>query len=113
MWYLNWCQDNNYRAPYYHHPIGLIAHGGQTSKALPYYKRTLLDPLANAFASVQLKVVAAGEQWPTGAMFGIQSLVPPVDSIFVSITHDWNGVRERIMPLARNVLFQLVLDGPD
>ena len=104
IWYLNWCQDNNYSAPYSERPIGLIAHGGQTAEALPYYKRTLLDPLANAFASVQFKVISTGEQWPTGAVFGVKNLSLPIGSIFVAIDHDWDEIRERVTPLVRNVL---------
>ncbi|MBU0936436.1 MAG: NAD(P)H-dependent oxidoreductase [Spirochaetes bacterium] len=104
IWYLNWCRDKTYNAPYARCPIGLVGHGGQTLEALPYYKRALLDPLANAFASVQLQIASAGPDWPTGAVFAIQSLVPTADSIFVTITHDWNEIRRRLLPLAANVL---------
>jgi len=113
IWYLNWCRNSDYRAPYYRHPIGLVAHGGQTAEALPYYRQTLLIPLANAFASVQMKVAGAGEEWTTGAAFAIQSLVPSADSIFVTITHDWDDVRKRLLPLVRNVLSLVESACPD
>lgn len=104
MAYLNYCQDNAYHTPLHGKPIGIIAHGGQTEEALPYYKTTLLDPLANAFASVQMRVIGAGAQWPNGVTFGIQTLSLPPDSIFVTIEHDWQAIRQRILPLVKNVI---------
>ena len=104
MAYLNYCQDNAYHTPLYGKPIGIIAHGGQTEEALPYYKTALLDPLANAFASVQLRVIGADEAWPNGVTFGIQNLSMPADSIFVTIDHDWEAIRARIKPLVDNVV---------
>jgi multimeric flavodoxin WrbA len=84
MAYLEYCQDNTYLTPLHGKPIGIIAHGGQTEEALPYYKTTLLDPLANAFASVQMRVIGAGERWPNGVA--------------------WQAIRQRIQPLVENVL---------
>jgi multimeric flavodoxin WrbA len=104
MAYLKYCQDNTYHTPLHGKPIGIIAHGGQTEEALPYYKTALLDPLANAFASVQMRVIGAGEQWPNGATFGIKRLTMPSDSIFVTIEHDWQVIRQRIQPLVENVI---------
>jgi len=104
MAYLKYCQDNTSLTPLHGKPIGIIAHGGQTEEALPYYKTALLDPLANAFASVQLRVIGAGEQWPNGVVFGIRSLTLPPGEIFVSIEHDWQAIRQRIQPLVENVV---------
>jgi multimeric flavodoxin WrbA len=104
MAYLKYCQDNSCHTPLHGKPIGIIAHGGQTEEALPYYKTALLDPLANAFASVQMRVIGAGEQWPNGATFGIKRLTMPSDSIFVTIEHDWQVIRQRIQPLVENVI---------
>jgi multimeric flavodoxin WrbA len=104
MAYLKYCQDNTCHTPLYGKPIGIIAHGGQTEEALPYYKTALLDPLANAFASVQMRVIGAGEQWPNGVAFGIQSLSQTPGSIFVTIEHDWHAIRQRIQPLVGNVI---------
>jgi NAD(P)H-dependent FMN reductase len=104
MAYLKYCQDNTSVTPLHGKPIGIIAHGGQTEEALPYYKNALLDPLANAFASVQMRVIGAGEQWPNGVTFGIESLTMPTDSIFVTIEHDWQVIRQRIQPLVENVI---------
>jgi NAD(P)H-dependent FMN reductase len=104
MAYLKYCQDNTSVTPLHGKPIGIIAHGGQTEEALPYYKNALLDPLANAFASVQMRVIGAGEQWPNGVTFGIKSLTMPTDSIFVTIEHDWQVIRQRIQPLVENVI---------
>ena len=104
MAYLKYCQDNTFRTPLHGKPIGIIAHGGQTEEALPYYKTALLDPLASAFASVGMRVIGASEQWPNGITFGIQSLKMPSDSIFVTIEHDWQVIRQRIQPLVENVI---------
>jgi multimeric flavodoxin WrbA len=104
MAYLKYCQDNTSLTPLHGKPIGIIAHGGQTEQALPYFKTALLDPLANAFASLQMRVIGAGEQWPNGVTFGIQSLSLPPGSIFVTIQHDWQAIRQRILPLVENVI---------
>jgi multimeric flavodoxin WrbA len=104
MAYLKYCQDKTSLTPLHGKPIGIIAHGGQTEEALAYYKTTLLDPLANAFASVQMRVIGAGEEWPNGVTFGIKSLTMPPDSIFVTIEHDWQVIRQRIQPLVENVI---------
>jgi hypothetical protein len=97
-------QDNTYLTPLHAKPVGIIAHGGQTEEALPYYKTALPDPLANAFASVQMREIGAGEQWPNGVTFGIQSLILPSDSIFVTIQHDYQAIRQRIQELVENVI---------
>jgi multimeric flavodoxin WrbA len=104
MAYLKYCQDNTFLTPVHGKPIGIVAHGGQTEEALPYYKTALLDPLANAFTSVQMRVIGAGEQWPNGVTFGIKSLTMPTNSIFVTIEHDWQVIRQRIQPLVENVI---------
>jgi multimeric flavodoxin WrbA len=104
MAYLKYCQDNTSLTPLHGKPIGIIAHGGQTEEALPYYKTTLLDPLANAFTSIQMRVIGAGTQWPNGVTFGIQSLILPPSSIFVTIEHDWQAIRQRIQPMVENVI---------
>jgi multimeric flavodoxin WrbA len=107
MVYLRSCAQVDYHFTLYRKPLGIVAHGGQTNEALPYYKTALLDPLANAFAGVQMYVVGAGEQWPNGVTFGIRSITKPADSIFVTIEHDWDDVRARIAPLVQNVLARL------
>ncbi len=103
MLFLKSCAEQGYRSPLYKKPVGIIAHGGQTEQARPYYKTALLDPIAAALASVQMEVIGAGEEWPNGATFGIKSLTKPADSIFVTIEHDWEAVRQHILPLVENV----------
>ncbi|MBN1921242.1 MAG: NAD(P)H-dependent oxidoreductase [Anaerolineae bacterium] len=105
--YLNWCQNQEYHTVVYGKPIGLVAHGGQTAEALPYYKTALLDPLALAFASVQMRVMSAGPEWPNGAVFGVQRLYLPPGDIFVQIEHDWDDIRQHLTPLVINLLAQL------
>jgi len=102
--YLNWCQNQNYQTVVFGKPIGLVAHGGQPSSAASYYKTALLDPLALAFSSVQMVVVAADEQSPHGVVFGIKNLRQIPDSIFVEIEHDWKDIGSRLSPLVKNVL---------
>jgi hypothetical protein len=107
MMFLKSCAEQVYHFTLYKKPIGIVAHGGQSAEAMSYYKTALLDPIANAFASVQMDVVGTGEQWPNGATFGIISISKPADSIFVTIEHDWDDVRARIEPLVQNVLGRL------
>ncbi len=107
MLFLRSCAESSYHFPLYHKPIGIIAHGGQTAEALLYYKKALLDQLANSFASVQMKVIGAGPEWPTGAVFGITSITQRPNSIFVDIHHDWEDIRRRITPLVDNVVSSL------
>ncbi len=105
--YLNGCANPEYRSPLYCKPVGLIAHGGQTEEALPYYRRALLEPLANMFGSVGMRVIPLDEDNPLGAVFGIQSINMQTDSIFVNIEHDWDAIRARIAPLVHNMIAQL------
>jgi multimeric flavodoxin WrbA len=105
--YLNWCQDQGYRTIVHQKPVGLVAHGGQTAEAIPYYKKALLDPLALSFASVQMKVVGAGEQEPNGVAFGIKDLSLTPGSLFVSIEHDWDDIRGMLAPLVKHVLAEV------
>jgi multimeric flavodoxin WrbA len=104
--FLKYCADSNHHTPLFHKPVGIIAHGGQTegSETLAYYKTALLDPLANALGSVQMRVIGAGEQWPNGVTFGIRSIAMRPGSIFVDITQDWEAVRARLSPLVTNVV---------
>lgn len=105
--YLNWCQNQQYQTIVYRKPIGLVAHGGQPMDAAPYYKTALLDPLALAFSSIQMRVAGASEQWPNGVVFGIQKLSLPPSEFFVRIEHDWEAIRGMLAPLVRNVLAQV------
>ena len=105
--YLNWCQDQKYQTIVHEKPIGLVAHGGQPTKAASYYKTALLDPLALSFSSIQMKVVGAGEQSPNGVVYGVKNLSLVPDSIFVQIDHDWEDIRSRLTPLVKNVLGQI------
>jgi len=104
MAYLSYCVDPEFHITLYNKPIGIIAHGEQGPEALLYYKKALLDPLASAFASVQAKIIGAGEQWPTGVVFGTTDITKRTDSIFVDITHDWDCIRTSLTPLLNNVL---------
>lgn len=105
--YLNWCQDQKYKTIVFQKPIGLVAHGGQLTKSAIYYKTSLLDPLALAFSSVQMKVVGSDEQSPNGVVFGVKNLKLIPDSIFVEIEHNWVDIRIRLIPLVKNVLDQI------
>lgn len=105
MAYLGWCADeHNFRFPLSGRPIAVIGHGGQPDgEATGYYQKALVEPVASAFASCSLRVVSAGESAPHGVSFGIQSLTKPAGSLFVTISHDWEVIRERITPLVKNL----------
>ncbi|MEN6409278.1 MAG: NAD(P)H-dependent oxidoreductase [Anaerolineaceae bacterium] len=103
--FLNGSVDEQYRFPLAGKPIGIIAHGGQTSPgAIPYYRSALLEPLANAFRSTGMQVIPAADNEPDGAVFGIQKITLPEGEIFVRIEHDWDAIRVRLIPLVRAVL---------
>jgi hypothetical protein len=104
MAYLGYCVNPDYRFTLYKKPVGIIAHGGQGSEALPYYQKMLLAPLAYAFASVQAKITGAGEQSPNGVVFGVTGISQRKDSIFVDISYDWDGIRDNLEPLIMSVL---------
>lgn len=103
--FLNGSQDENYRFPPAGKPVGIIAHGGQTSpEAIPYYRTALLNPLANAFRSTGMRVIAAADNAPDGIVFGIRSITLPKGDVFVQIEHDWLLIRTLLTPLVHQVL---------
>lgn len=103
--FLNYCADQNCRLPLYQKPVGIVAHGGriEDAGALVYYQTALLEPLAMDLASVQMRVIGAGEESPKGVVFGIKTIAMRPDSIFVNITQDWEAVRLHLAPLVANV----------
>jgi hypothetical protein len=104
MTFLHYCQDRNYRTPLHDKPVGVIAHGGQLTSAVPYYQSALVEPVAKVFASAGMRPVPAGPDMPYGAAFGIRSLEMPADSVFCRIEHDWEDIRARITPLIQNLV---------
>jgi multimeric flavodoxin WrbA len=104
--FLNWCADHEYRFPLAGKPVGVVGHGGQqsTAEVIAYYQNALVEPVAQALRSVSMKVIGAGEKSPHGVAFGIQSIRQRPGSIFVDIGHDWLDIRERMAPLAREVV---------
>ncbi len=109
MAFLNWTANPEGTFTLHGKPAGVIAHGGMPDeeKVTEYYKKALVEPISNALASVQMKVVGAGEAWPRGVSFGIVEIKPRPGSIFVDIEHDWDLIRERVAPLVRNVTAEL------
>lgn len=95
--------DENYKFPLAGKPAGVVAHGGMTEEALPYYEKSLLTPLAQSMASVGLKIQPASEEQKRGVVFGIQSLTLPPGERFVKIEHDWGTIEARLRPLAHAV----------
>ncbi len=105
MAFLNSCRDSHFRGPLVGKPVGVIAHGGQTDEALPYYYRNLALPVANALAGAGMRPVGSGEEMPYGAVFGIHALhMPAENGIFCTIEHDWDAVRARLVPLVDNLI---------
>ena len=104
MVFLRTTNNPDYRFTLFNKPIGIIVHGGQTEEALPYYKEYLLELIANAMSSIQMRVIGAGDNWKKGVAFGIQNITKPQGTIFVSIEHDWKLIEDRITPLVENVL---------
>lgn len=109
MAFLNYCANDEYRSPFYCRPVAIIAHGGQTEEALPYYKKALLEPVANALSGVQMKVIGMDEDNPNGVVFGIRSISAQTDSIFVKTEHDWDAIRQRMAPLVKKVIQEVAV----
>lgn len=86
-------------------PVGIIAHGGQPESAetLSYYKNELLKPVANALASVGMKIIGAGEDWPHGVTFGITDMIQTEGRLLPDFTHDWDLIRSRVSALVEAV----------
>jgi multimeric flavodoxin WrbA len=104
MAFLNYCRDNTYRAPLAGKPLAVVGHGGQTEEAVPYFLKAIVEPLANAFDGVGMRVIGSGADSPRGAAFGIHSLRMPEAGVFCEIEHDWDGVRRRLQPLVSNLI---------
>ena len=104
MVFLRTTDNPDYRFTLFNKPIGIIVHGGQTEEALPYYKAYLLDLIANAMSSIQMRIIGAGNDWEKGVVFGIRNITKPHGSIFVNIEHDWKLIEGRITPLVENVM---------
>ncbi len=104
MVYLRSCADESYRFVVAGKPTGIIAHGGMSEEALPYYEKNLLSPLANLFASVQMRIIGIDEEHKAGTVFGVKTLELPKGERFVTITHDWPVIRNRFEPLVEKVI---------
>lgn len=87
-------------------PVGIIAHGGQpeSEETLTYYKNELLKPVANTLASVGVKIIGAGEDWPRGITFGIADMIRTEGKLLPDFTHDWDQIRSRVSPLVEAVI---------
>lgn len=87
-------------------PVGIIAHGGQPESAetLNYYKTELLKPVANSLASVGIKIIGAGQEWPHGITFGITDMIQNEEKLLPDFTHDWELIRSRVAPLVEAVI---------
>jgi multimeric flavodoxin WrbA len=105
MVFLGWSGNPDYHFPLAGKPAGIIAHGGQSApEALPYYQKALVEPLAMAISSCQMKVIGPGEAHTHGVVFGITGLQKRPGSIFVDISHDWADVGRRLAPLVSRVV---------
>lgn len=104
--FLNSCRDENYRGPLFKKPLGVVAHGGQceTPEILDYYYNALALPVANAFAGVGMRPLGVSAQMPRGAVFGIRALRMPEEGVFCTIEHDWDAIRDRLIPLVENLI---------
>ncbi|MDR0287996.1 MAG: NAD(P)H-dependent oxidoreductase [Clostridiales bacterium] len=63
-----WNRDNGYHSEVFGIPTAVISHdgGSDDDQARKEYKKIVNDPIANALATIQLKLVPFNDEWNTG-----------------------------------------------
>ena len=63
-----WNRDNSYQSEVFGIPTAVISHdgGADDEEARKGYKKIVNDPIANALATIQLKLVPFSDEWNTG-----------------------------------------------
>lgn len=107
--FIHYCKDNKSHFALHKRPIGIIAHGGQeiSDEVLKYYKKALLDVVANSLAGVGMKIIGTNEEYPNGVIFGIKDMKKVEGKLLPDMVHDMEDIKERITPLINNMLVEL------
>jgi len=107
--FVQYCKDKNSCFKLQKKTVGIIGHGGQqpSEEVLKYYKKALLDTVANSLAGVGMKVIGINEESPNGVVFGIKDMIFTEEKLFPDMIHDWEDVKERIEPLVNKMLLEI------
>jgi len=107
--FVGYCKDNNSKFSLHKKPVAIIGHGGQQTSepVLKYYKKAILDLVANSLAGVGMKITAVNEEWPNGVTFGLKDMVMSEGSLLPDMVHDWDEIRTTIAPLVNNLLTEI------
>lgn len=107
--FIQYCKNNNSHFSLYKKPVAIIGHGGQQTSepVLKYYKKAILDLVANSLAGVGMKITAVSDEWPNGVTFGLKDMVTTEESLLPDMVHDWDNIRASIEPLVNNLLIEI------
>jgi len=107
--FIGYCKDNNSHFSLRNKPVAIIGHGGQQTgePVLKYYKKAILDLVANSLAGVSMKIIGVNDEWPNGVTFGLKDMVMSEGNVLPSMVHDWDNIRKVIEPLVNNLLIEI------
>lgn len=107
--FIHYCKHNKSHFALYKKPVGIIAHGGQeiSDEVLKYYKKALLDVVANSLTGVGMQIIGTNDDYPNGVIFGIKDMKEVEGKLLPNMVHDMNEIKERITPLINNMLLEL------
>lgn len=97
--FLHWWRDETYQSELFGKLAGIISHGGGGENALEGYKAMVNNTIANALATIQVKVVPFNSKWNTGIALPVRK-VTQKDGIFPVQEYDWKKIEEMIAAYA-------------
>lgn len=97
--------NEDYRAPLFGKPVGIVGHGGGTEEIIEYYKAPVVDTIWNALSyPVEMNVIGVDNEQPHGIVFSVKRVNKDENSIYPIQEYDWNDIEQRLKPLINNVL---------
>lgn len=102
IYYLNYCNNSDYKFPLIKKHAAIVAHGGMIENFEDIYKENLLNPLRRAFGGIGLQIAKVGDDF--GVVFGAKDFIKRDDAIPPDISHDWDNIKSIIKPLVDEVL---------
>ncbi len=102
IFYLNYCDNKDYKFPLIRKHAAIVAHGGMIESFEKVYRNNLLTPLKNAFGGIGLQIAKVGEDF--GVVFGAKDFIENDNSITPNISHDWDNIKSIIKPLVDEIL---------
>lgn len=90
--------------PLFKKPVGLIAHGGNSTGYEEMYQKSVLDPLAHVFLTCGAEVVSMDDTRPTGVVFGVQKIKRGDNSAMIDQEHNLEEISTKVLPLVERLL---------